>query len=278
MRILVTGHRGYIGSHLFNRLVELGHEVIGIDLKIGKDILHNLGEYESFRPEYVFHLAALPRVQYSVENPSLTLENNVLGTSRVLEFAKKAGVKRVIFSSSSAIDGDGDGPINPYGLHKLMSEKECELYSTLYGLDSVCLRYFNVYSEDQTTSGPYSTVLAAWMECLKERRPLRVDGDGKQKRDFIHVGDIVDINLFCMNHEEDFGGSHYDVGTGDNYSLNEIRDFIKKNYSNVELESAPERVGDAKETLADTNPLKKLGWQSQISFEEGLQRCFIKGG
>ena len=274
MRILVTGHRGYIGGHLYNRLNHLGHTVMGIDLKEGKDVLQDLKEFEQFNPEYIFHLAAFPRVQYSVENPSLTLRNNVLGTSRVLEFAAKVGSKRVIFSSSSAIYGDGAGPTNPYGLHKLMSEQECELYSELYGVDTVCLRYFNVYSSDQTTDGPYSTVIAAWMERLRDKKSLRVDGDGEQRRDFIHVDDIVDINIFCLDYEKMFNGQNYDVGTGENYSLNEIKSFLKKNYNDIEFTSGPARLGDAKETLADIEPLKKIGWQSKVSFSKGLGECF----
>ena len=278
MRILVTGHRGYIGGHLLNQLIEMGHVAVGIDLKEGESILCDLEKFENLKPEYIFHLAAFPSVQQSVESPSFVLENNVLGTSRVLEFAKKVRAKRVIFSSSAAINGNGEGPINPYGLHKLMSEQECKLYSELYDLDTVCLRYFNVYSGDQTANGPYSTVMAAWMGCLQTNQPLRIEGDGEQKRDFIHVGDIVDANIFCMEREEAFCGSHYDVGTGNNYSLNEIKSFVMKNYSNVEFVTLPDRPGDAKDSLADIEPLKKLGWQSKISFEEGLQECFLKKG
>ena len=153
-KILVTGHKGFIGSRVFAALPE--GQRVGIDLKEGEDLLEQL---PNIQVDTVFHLAAHPSVGYSVENPSYTLKHNVLGTSRVLEWAKNHGAKRVVFSSSAAIYGNGDGPNSPYGLHKLMSELECKLYSDLYDLDTVCLRYFNVYSEDQKYGGSYSTVI-----------------------------------------------------------------------------------------------------------------------
>ena len=161
MKILVTGHKGYIGSHLFSSLKNSGYDTHGIDLKDSEDIMYCLPD-ETF--DYVFHMAACPRVGFSVEKPTYTLKQNVLVTSKILEWAKDHNVKRVIFSSSSAIMGDGDGqPKSPYGLHKLMSEMECKLFSQLYELDTVCLRYFNAYSEDQPFGGTYSTAICAWM-------------------------------------------------------------------------------------------------------------------
>ena len=244
--ILVTGHRGYIGSHVYKELVRLGYEVHGIDLKDGEDILHCLPDKDF---DYVFHLAALPRVEYSVENPSYTLRQNVLVTSSVLEWAKSNNVKRVIFSSSSAAIGDGTGPKSPYGLHKLMNEMECRLYSELYGLDTVCLRYFNVYSEEQPYGGSYSTA--------------------------IHVEDIVSANLFCMQHEEHFNGKWLNVGSGKSVSMNYIKDYIDL-HNDVEWNHAPARKGDVRHTMADISELRKIGWDPKISIEEGLARCFKK--
>tara|TARA_R110000824_G_scaffold43928_5_gene128196 strand:- start:9812 stop:10660 length:849 start_codon:yes stop_codon:yes gene_type:complete len=275
MKCLVTGHKGYIGSALFKKLQNLGYNVRGIDLKEGKDILKNLAEYESFNPDYIFHLAAFPRVQFSVENPSYTLEQNVLGTSRILEFAHKVKAKRVIFSSSSAVYGDDGGPSSPYGLHKLMSESECKLYSELYGVDTVCLRYFNVYSKNQPTDGSYSTVIAAWSENLKNGSPLRIDGTGEQRRDFIHLDDIVDANIFCMKYKNSFTGNFFDVGIGENYSLNFIKKFlIREMTSDIEFYTAPPRPGDTKETLAMPQSLIEIGWKAKINFKDGLVRCF----
>tara|TARA_R110000824_G_scaffold46692_3_gene133812 strand:+ start:10292 stop:11125 length:834 start_codon:yes stop_codon:yes gene_type:complete len=268
--VLVTGHRGYIGSRIYRNLTNHGHKVRGIDLKDGEDILHCLPD-ESF--DFVFHLAALPRVEYSVEKPSYTLKQNVLATSVLLEWAKDHGVKRVIFSSSSAVSGDGTGPKSPYGLHKLISEMECKLYSELYGLDTVCLRYFNAYSEDQPFGGAYSTAICAWMEMIKRGNPLRIDGDGEQTRDLIHVQDIVSANIFCMQNEGFFGGKVFNVGSGKSVSMNYIKKFIDSRH-NIVWNHTPERKGDVKHTLADITELNKLGWKPKISIEEGLIRCF----
>jgi|TARA_R110000824_G_scaffold81370_1_gene204548 UDP-glucose 4-epimerase len=267
--ILVTGYKGFIGSHLFERLPT--DQRIGIDLKDGEDLLDQLPDIQV---DVVFHLAAQPSVGYSVENPSYTLKHNVLGTSRVLEWAKNHGAKRVVFSSSSAIYGDGSGPNSPYGLHKSMSEMECKLYSELYGLDTVCLRYFNAYAEDQEYGGSYSTVISAWMELIKQSKPLRIDGDGEQTRDYIHVDDIVSANLFCANYEGKFAGSCFDVGTGEAISLNSVKEFVKERYK-VKWQQAPEREGDVRHTLASIKPLQDLGWEAKIKIADGLKKCFI---
>ena len=223
MKILITGHKGYIGSHLYRSLDDGINIVHGVDLKDGQDILHCLPD-SSY--DVVFHMAALPRVGYSIENPSYTLRHNTYGTSVLLEWAKDHNVKRFIFSSSSAVYGNGSGPESPYGLHKLLSEQECKLYSKIYGLDTVSLRYFNVYSKDQKYGGSYSTVISAWLEMIRRGQPLRIDGDGTQSRDFIHVDDIVSANIFCMNYKYNFNGQNYDVGSGQIFSLNDIKKLI----------------------------------------------------
>ena len=274
MKILVTGYKGYIGSHIYKYLKNKPYNVYGIDLKDGEDILHCLPD-ESF--DYVFHLAACPRVGYSVEKPAYTMKQNVLVTSVLLEWAKDHGVKRVILSSSSAAHGDGDGaPKSPYGLHKLMHEMECRLDSELYGLDTVCLRYVTAYSEDQEYGGPYSTAICAWMEMIRQNKPLRIDGDGEQTRDLVHVEDIVSANIFCLNYQKKFNGKWFNVGSRDSVSLKYIKKFIDENH-NILWNHAPERVGDVKHTVADIKELKKLGWKPNISIDEGLKRCFLKG-
>lgn len=272
MKILVTGHRGYIGSHLFSELHRLGHNVRGIDIKDGEDVLHCLPN-EDF--DYVFHLAAQPRVEFSVHHPSYTMKQNVLVTSTLLEWSKDHGVSRVIFSSSSAVNGDGDGvPKSPYGLHKLISEMECKLFSQLYGIDTVCLRYFNAYSEDQDFGGSYSTAICAWMEMIRQDRPLRIDGDGEQTRDLIHVDDIVLANICAMHCPKWLGGKTYNIGSGTSVSMNHIRDFIDSRYD-VEWRNAPTRKGDVKHTLATINETQQdIGFRSLVSIEEGLSRCF----
>jgi len=229
-KILITGHRGYIGSHLFEKLrQDSKYDVFGIDLKDGNDILHCLPE-ENF--DCVFHFAALPRVEYSVENPFYTMKQNVLVTSKLLEWSKNHGVKTFIFSSSSALYGEGSGPKSPYGLHKLISEMECELYQNLFDIKCVCLRYFNVYSEDQEYGGSYSTVVSAWMQMIREGQPLRIDGEGDQSRDFIHVSDVVSANIWCMKNTNKLDKLWYDVGYGDTCSINDIKVVVDK-YNDV---------------------------------------------
>ena len=270
MKILITGHKGYIGSHLYEKLVELNHDVTGVDIKEGNDVLHCLPQ-EHF--DCVFHMAALPRVGFSVENPSYTLKQNVLTTSVLLEWARENKIKRRVFSSSSAVTGNGDGPTSPYGAHKLMSEIECRLYSRLYGLDTVCLRYFNVYSEDQEYGGSYATVISSWMEMIRTNKELRMDGDGCQVRDFIHVSDVVSANIFCLNHDRGFSGKFYNIASGKSTSMNYIKEYIDKT-NNVEWTFKPERTGDVKNSIADVREMTLLGWQPAINLEEGLKRCF----
>ena len=267
-KFLVTGHRGFIGSHLYAALPD---SKIGIDLKEGEDILECLPD--DIRVETVFHLAALPSVEYSVRNPSYSLKHNVLGTSKVLDWSRNHGVKRFIFSSSAAVYGNGSGPTSPYGLHKMLSEKECQLYADLYGLDTVCLRYFNVYSEDQPYGGAYSTVISAWMEMIRQGRPLRVDGSGNQTRDYVHVDDVIDVNLFCAKYENKFNGMCLDVGTGEAVSLNQLKTFISL-IKEIEWQQAPGRPGDVQDSIADTSELGTLGWNAKVEIYDGLARCF----
>lgn len=284
-RCLVTGHRGYIGAHLYKMLQAQGHEVQGIDLFEGHDINKDLREYNdpdrgrfhphyyNFKPEYIFHLACFPRVAYSVEYPVETMENNVLSTSNVLSFARHAGAKRVIYSSSSSVAGNGDGPTSPYGLQKLVSELECKLYSELYGVDTVSLRYFNVYSEDQRADGPYATAIANWMSFIRDNKIPFITGNGEQRRDMLHVSDAVRANIFAMQHEAPFNGQNYDVGTGNNISLNEVKNIVNK-YFDIKFDYIDKRPGDVLETKASVEPLEKLGWTASVPIHHGVEECF----
>jgi UDP-glucose 4-epimerase len=270
-KILVTGHKGYIGSHLYTNLREMGHDVRGIDLKDGNDIKHSLPNSDF---DYVFHMAALPSVQYSVENPSYTMLQNVYATSVLLQWAKEHGVKRVIFSSSAAAIGENGHQTSPYGMHKKISEMECKLYSQLYGIDTVCLRYFNVYSEYQEYGGAYSTVIAAWMHMISIDKPLRIDGDGEQTRDFIHVDDIVSANIFCMNYENDFNGDILNIASGESVSLKYIKSFIDSKNKDIKWNIMPDREGDIKHSMSDIKKILDLGWSPNISISDGLEKCF----
>ena len=290
-RCLVTGHKGYIGSHLYRELENQGHEVMGVDIKASsreniisrasglRDTLAVTPRFLDFAPEYIFHLACIPRVAYSVEYPVQTMENNVLAGSVILDFARRVGTKRVIYSSSSSVVGNGSGPASPYGLQKLVTEMECKLYADLYGVDTVSLRYFNVYSEDQEADGPYATAVANWMKYIREGKQPFITGTGEQRRDMLHVRDAVAANIFCMNHNDDFNGNHYDVGTGNNISLNEMKEMVQEIDSSIKFDYISERPGDVMLTRANVSSLKALGFQTEISIEEGLRDCFtnLKG-
>jgi UDP-glucose 4-epimerase len=287
-RCLVTGHKGYIGSRLVKQLELEGHEVLGIDLieDIPKDINVCLAEdndgkfhphYFNFKPEYIFHLACIPRVAYSVEEPVKTCKNNILAGSNVLNFARKVGsVKRVIYSSSSSVVGNGDGPASPYALQKYTTELETIMYSKLYNIDTVCLRYFNVYSPDQKASGPYATAIANWMRCIRQGAQPFITGNGEQRRDMLNVLDAVSANIFCMNKQEEFNGAVYDVGTGDNISLNEVKKIVNSHFPDLKFNYTQPRPGDVMLTKADTKPLASLGWKTKIDIKTGINQCFEK--
>jgi len=188
-RCLVTGHRGYIGSRLYTTLQSEGHEVLGIDLNdvVSHDVRQVLREdddgvfhphYYNFQPEYIFHLACFPRVGHSIDYPVETAENNILAGTIALNFARKVGsVKRFIYSSSSSVKGNGSGPISPYALQKYTTELESKIYSSIYGLDTVSLRYFNVYSPDQPATGPYATAISNWMQSIRDGINPFITGD-----------------------------------------------------------------------------------------------------
>tara|TARA_B100000579_G_C22811778_1_gene845655 strand:- start:101 stop:943 length:843 start_codon:yes stop_codon:yes gene_type:complete len=276
MKILITGHKGYIGSRLYKKLSYNKNIscLIGVDLKDGNDII-DFDFNENL--DFIFHMAALPSVQLSVDRPSYTLKHNVLGTSKILELAKKTNAKRVIFSSSAAIYGNSGVPESPYGMHKLMSEMECRLYSNLYNIDTVSLRYFNIFSEDQKYGGAYSAVISAWIEMLDKKRKLRIDGDGEQTRDFIHVDDIISANIFCMNHKGLFKGNAYDVGNGKSISLNSIKGIVDKYQKRVSWEYFEKRSGDINESCANiNNGLQSFGWSPNINPIEKFHEYFSK--
>lgn len=284
-RCLVTGHRGYIGSEVYKQLTEQGHDVMGIDLADGHDILRELKpdlneefhpHWLAFKPEYIFHLAAIPRVAYSVEQPVHVIENNLLSTLYVLQFARACNTKRVIYSSSSSVVGNGDGPLSPYAASKYMPESMCGVWSKLYGIDTVCLRYFNVYSPDQKAEGPYATAIANWMQHIRDGKNPYITGDGEQSRDMAHKLDVVSANIFCMLSEDDFGGKWFDVGTGDNISLNNIKGIANKYFPDVRFDYVAPREGDVRSSRADIAPLTSLGWSPKHNIVDGIADCFAR--
>ncbi len=276
MKALVTGYRGYIGSNLIRALNDKGIDWIGVDLKDGHaadDLCKGIAHWvKQNKIDVIFHLAAIPRVAYSVENPLEVMKNNINSTSVVLEYAKENNIP-VIYSSSSSVVGNGSGPASPYALSKYVGEMETLLYNKLYGLKTVALRYFNVYSYDQVADSEYATVVCNWKKHITspELTPY-ITGTGEQRRDMTHVEDIVSANIFCAENieNEELWGEWYDVGSGENISLNELKDIVLKYFPSQKFEYVPARAGDVMYTKADLNKFKKHGWSSEVPLREGL--------
>ncbi len=286
-KCLVTGHKGYIGSHLYRALLNRDDcDVIGIDSKDvwNSDILkvfsgdpaykHLQEKLEEWKPQYIFHLAAIPRVGESIDNPVQTMLNNVMAGSIILDFAKKNGTTRVIYSSSSSVKGNGDGPLSPYAVQKYTTELEASVYPDIYNVDTVSLRYFNVYSNNQSAEGDYATAVANWMKHIRDGKDPFITGDGEQRRDMLHVDDAVAANLFAMDSKRNFNGSAFDVGTGSNISLNEMKEIVNSHFPDVKFNYVEDRKGDVLETKADIKSLQKLGWKAKIDIKKGVDRCF----
>ena len=323
MKVLVTGGLGFIGSNLVKKLIEKNYSVDVVDdmsngsldslhgldfrtvpinfllkyehekenqdnkklLVITGDFAHRyiLGRIADKKYDFVFHLAALPRVEYSVENPIETSDINVMRSIKLLTACAK-NTKRFIFSSSSAIYGNVEDnfpsaesgsfkPSSPYGLQKKVIEDYCSLFYDLYGLQSVCLRYFNVYGPGQLGNSPYSTAVSAWMDKLSSKLPLRSDGDGEQTRDMIYVDDVCKANIICAETDFKLKGNVYNVGTGKSFSNNQILKILEKYVGKFEINKAPERKGDVRHTLSNTDKIKEdLGFKPDFSFEDGLAK------
>jgi UDP-glucose 4-epimerase len=293
MKIIVTSGAGFIGSNLVDKLIDEGHKVFVIDnLSSGKK--ENLNKKAIFYKadicdlnkilplfkgiDYVFHLAANPRVVFSVENPIESHQINVDGTLNVLYASYKNKVKRLIFASSASVYGDikklplkeniTSNPVSPYGLHKLIGEYYCKLFSNLYNLETVCLRYFNVYGPRMDPNGPYALVIGKFLKLRKENKPLTICGDGKQTRDFIYVDDVIKANILAMKSKKVGKGEIINISSGKSYSINYIAKLIggKKVYLSA-------RKGEIKHALGDNSLAKKLlGWKPTISLEEGIEK------
>ena len=280
-KVIVTGGAGFIGSHVVDTLIKQGIEVIILDnLSTGKK--ENINPKATFiecdltkdKPlfrdvDVVFHLAATPQVQYSMENP--TDNNNIDSLINILELSKKSGVKRFIFSSSSSVYGNPNyvpinenhptNPLSPYALHKLVGEQYCKLYSEVYDLDTVCLRYFNVYGDRMNNEG-YKLVFPIFKEQMLNNKPLTINNDGKQRRDFIHVDDIVNANILCANSTKKLNGDIFNVGTGKSYSVNEVADMFggEKQYGEKRIEPKNSIAENAKIVL-------DLNWEPKNKLE-----------
>ena len=301
MKAVVTGSNGFIGFNLCKALKQQGWQVTGID-DLSSGLAENVVEgfrYEwakvqdkdktreiltQFQPDAVFHLAAVPRVSYSVENPYSTAEANVLGTVSVLEGVVKAGLvdkTRVVATSSSAVYGGAavmptpetqpSRPKSPYALEKYQGEQWCQMFADLYGLDVVTLRPFNVFGPGALFGGAYSTVLSGWLYHLyvnAEYEPFLED-DGTQTRDFCFVDNAVQANILAATRERGFHGEAFNVAQGSSHSLNECKELLEElSGQKLNLRQEPPRVGDVKHTLADISLARaELGYEPALDFE-----------
>jgi nucleoside-diphosphate-sugar epimerase len=289
-RVLITGGAGFIGSHLADALIERGFRVQILDnLSTGHRrnlnpraalIQADIRDFDSITPAFagvdtVFHEAALARVPLSIDKPAETHMVNALGTLHVLMAARDAGVRRVVFAGSSSVYGDQDtlplheqmtpNPLNPYALQKLVGEKYAHLFHKLYGMQTLTLRYFNVFGPRMTTTGAYVTVLGVFLRQRREGRALTVHGNGTQSRDFTHVRDVVRANLLAMDCEV-ADGRALNIGRGSGVTINRIAEMI-----GGPVEHLPRRLGDVRHTLADFSQAEQiLGWRPQVSIEEGV--------
>lgn len=293
-KILTTGGAGFIGSNLVDKLIEKDHEVLVIDnLSTGKKENLNpkakffnldLRDFEKIKPifkgvDFVFHLAALPRVPLSVAKPRETNEMNITATLNTLVAAKDAKVKKFIYSSSSSIYGVGNDlplkesmtvlPISPYALQKYVGELYCRIFSSnLYNLPTVSLRYFNVYGQRQPEEGSYVPVIGLFLTQKKKELPLTITEDGEQTRDFTHVSDVVNANILAMESDKVGKGEAINIGAGRNCTVNKIAELV-----GGETKYIPARPGDIRDTLADISLAKELlGWEPKITLEEGINQ------
>jgi UDP-glucose 4-epimerase len=297
MKVLITGVAGFIGSHLVDELVSKSYDVHVIDnlsavsnekfyfnsdATYHKISIISISDMESIfdGSEFVFHLAAESRIQTAIENPQYAYTANVIGTLNVLELCKKFKIKRLLVSSTSSIYGltdtlptsENQDPdcLNPYSQSKYFSELLCSQYKNNF--DIVIFRYFNVFGERSPINGPYAPVIGIFINQFKRKLPLTIVGDGEQKRDFVHVSDIVKCNLDCMLSSEKFNCEVYNVGSGKNYTINEIASVISNNFSYIS-----QRLGEARNTLSDIKKIKnKINFIPTVDVKDYIKKEMSK--
>lgn len=298
----MTGGAGFIGSHLVDRLTKEGYEVVILDnffsgdlenikyhLESGMvylvkgDVRSSDNVEEAMRNvDAVFHLAAIVSVPLSVENPLLVNDVNVKGTLTLLEASLKADVKQFTYASSCAVYGEADSlpideqcptnPISTYAVSKLAAECYCKVFSENYGLNTLCLRYFNVYGPRQAGNS-YSGVITQFIDQLKQRKPPIIYGDGSQTRDFVHVKDIVEANVLALNRQHG-AGQVINVGTAKSTRINELADLLIEFSGQTHLKPVriEPRKGDIRHSYADIGKAEKmLGYKPKITLKKGLR-------
>lgn len=299
MKALVTGGAGFIGSHIVERLLKDGHEVIVLD-DFSTGHRSNLSDNEALaivegdisNPDtvkenmagidWVFHKAAVASVPKTVNDPVGSSAVNYQGTLHLLEAARNNNVKRFVFASSAALYGDEPTlpkietmcpvTLSPYAVDKLASEFACGMYTKLYGLETVCLRYFNVYGPRQDPSSPYSGVISIFTDKLKNKETPTIFGDGEQTRDFVFVSDVVEANMKAATTETGTG-QYYNIATGKKITLNQLLETLCEIYNiefNVNYENV--RKGDIKESYAAVEKANSiLKWNPSVELSQGLK-------
>lgn len=290
---IVTGGSGFIGSNLVDKLIELGHKVTVIDNEsapqhegfyynekatyIKEDVTSLMLQsiFLSVQPETVFHLAAESRIQPAIKNPLQACHDNFIGTCNVLQCARNSGVKRVIYSSTSSAYGlKNESPLketmerdclNPYSVSKCAGEDLCKMYYSLYGLETVIFRYFNVYGPRQPLKGRYAPVIGLFLRQKTAGEPMTVVGDGLQTRDYVHVSDVVRANILAISSEQGIGEIH-NIGTGKSHSVLDVVNMIGGKYVQI-----PPRVGESRHTTADNTRAKEnLGWSPTVNLKDWI--------
>ena len=308
MRSLVTGGAGFIGSHLVDKLLEMGHQVTVVDNEsstcnqefywndkawnVRADISDAQVMEQVFscvnegmpKIDWVFHLAAYSRIQIALQNPVGCVRTNVLGTTTLLQNAREHGVKAFINSSTSSSYGLKNEPplredmtpdcLNPYSVSKVAAENICKMYSDLFDINTVSLRYFNVYGDRQPLVGQYAPVVGLFLEQWKKGEAFTIVGDGEQRRDFTHVDDVVKANIAAAERASDIRGEIINVGTGTNHSINQIADMICNCYTKNFI---PPRPAEARVTLADISKAKKLlGYMPSIEISDWIDEYKVR--
>ena len=294
MRALVTGGSGFIGSHLVDELIKQGYEVCVLDDRTAdSERFHqnekavyakqDISNYQRTRVFYsntdvVFHLAAESRIGPAIENPIAAVQKNVQGTCTVLQCAREGGVKKVIYSSTSSgygnnpfpnIETQPDDCLNPYSVTKVAGEKLCKMYTELFGLKTITFRYFNVYGDRAPRKGQYAPVIGIFYRQKAAGEALTIVGDGEQRRDFVHVSDVFRANIAAANTAVDDKsyGKIYNVGSGKNYSVNEIAGWISDKQEHIDP-----REGEVRVSLAHIDRIKNtFGWEPQVDLEEWVR-------
>jgi len=295
VKALVTGGARFIGSNLVDYLLKQGHTVISVDdesannehfywNKDAWNISIDITDYKALtkcfncigKVDYCFHLAAESRLQPAIENPIGAVEKNCIGTTVVLQCAREAGVKRFVYSSTSSVYGNNPYPnvetqpddcLNPYSASKAAGEKFCKMYTDLYGLETVILRYFNVFGQRSPARGQYAPVVGIFQRQKEAGEPLTLVGDGSQKRDFIHVEDVARVNYIAATADlGDHIGEVFNIGSGKNYSIKDIADVVSDNQVFI-----PKRSGEMDTTLADITKVETvMGWKPEIDVLEWI--------